>query len=423
MCLVVLRSRSTHLLQRSLLVFFHHIITSITSVYRTLHVTAAATSLTMALTAMTSWITMATLVLTSVRGSELILTASPQDIQPPMTHKLWMKCSLSDVIPDVTGSHVVGRSVPGTPDDDDDDDSHDERAAPTSAGDPIRHVATISITRDGVSVATVSPYHAARAESSDDVSNIHVTGDVSKTTGELGYLELVWDFPTEKQVGAYECSVTGITESGHSVTFGTSLEVGRSYVNLNDIIADITELKKELHQQNVTNNELQQTVAQQQTQLSAQKIQINDLNATEFQLQQTVAKQQAQLSAQSVEISHLQAELNHSQHVETGSIHCSGNSLSWTSQSKPAACDHGDQGEPCYFQQEKTMNASFTADYSRPPKVFLATKFLYVKYDSHVHYGVKLLSVDQHGFSIMCGSGPAHWTVEDMEVSWISVPV
>ena len=91
------------------------------------------------------------------------------------------------------------------------------RKSASGPRDVIRHIASMTISRDGLPVAAVSTYTSALMESDIDKPNAQTSGDVSGTSGEMGYLQVKWDFPTDTQVGRYVCTVTGITEAGHSV--------------------------------------------------------------------------------------------------------------------------------------------------------------------------------------------------------------
>ena len=266
----------------------------------------------------------------------------------------------------------------------------------SSPVDPVRHVSTITITRGGLPVATVSPYTPAVVESSDDVISVHVTGDVSGTTtaGELGFLELVWNSPTSAQAGEYECSITGITERGHSVSVSSSLEVENTQVDIHDVIGKLRDLEKMIHEQNVTNALQQQYIHLQQANTTAQ--------------QAVLDKQQHQLDI-------LSAEVKESRHVETGQLHCGGSSGSW-----PAGGGWFSHG---YFHHQMNVSTSFKTAYLTAPVVFLSVDFLYISKDQHVHYATQLQHVDQHGFSIRCGSGTSGFLLEDLGVTWIAVPV
>ena len=356
-----------------------------------------------------------------VASSELHFTASPQNVQPPVTTKLCVRCSIHDsqtsTVPSATSSStLVGRAAPdsfrkGSYQ----SSSHLNNAAPmrqnhglkrsapaNKSDDPLRHISAISITRNGAPLATVSPYNSAKAETPLDL-DIHVTGDVSNTSGQLGFLELVWNFPTSDQAGEYVCMVTGVTEAGHSATFTYSLEIRKLDIALDDLIRQIHGLQKTAFQQNITNHLQKQKLEQQQSKVDAQQV--------------TIEKQQLTLTSQQGELNDLKSEVKESRHVESGSLNCGENVSSWPTGS--SSCPHPHHF--CYFALAKTMNATFQTNYSSPPVVFLSTKYLYISKDQHTHYGIQLLSVDNHGFSMRCGSGSSPWLLGDIEVSWISI--
>ena len=302
------------------------------------------------------------------------LTASPHNVLVPMTESLWMKCSLNDsssAAPGVGSVNVVGRALPAISANKNRDSKrsastgvhHVPRSAPA---EEIRHISAITITRNGAPVATVSPYTAAKAESDLDLENMKVSGDVSKTSGELGFLELQWHFPTAEQTGEYECSVSGVSDAGHSVTLTSSVDIERSMVGLDDVINEVSGLKSEM--------------------------------------------------------SSLKAEVKQLRHVEYGSLNCGWNSATWPLGDPSTRADGGSE-QLNYYWHETKVNASFQSAYTSPPVVFLSTSHLYITKDQHTHYGTQLLSVDQQGFSFRCGSGGTGWLVQDLEVRWMSIPV
>merc|ERR1712018_884947 len=95
---------------------------------------------------------------------------------------------------------------------------------------------------NGEHVASVTQFDPAKALV--DLSNLQVTGDVSGTSGERGYIELTWLYPTQAQTGEYVCEVNAIDDAGHNVVFSTTLEVGVSSPSVDDLVGHVQELEK-----------------------------------------------------------------------------------------------------------------------------------------------------------------------------------
>lgn len=337
--------------------------------------------------------------LTSGQCTQIHLTASPDHIQTPVTASLVVRCSLDDSpspagsTSSPTGGGLVGRAVSSSSqtvrnansnsssmklvgnlkNQDSKGFAHSAilKRSASKGIDVVRHVASITITRDGAPVATVSTFSPAVVESDMDKSNIHISSDTSNTSGELGYLQLSWDFPTDVQVGVYECLVSGITKLGHTASFKQSIHVAKASTEINDLIREIRDLKMD----NIV---------------------------------------------QKAEIASLKADVQHSKHVESGSLQC-GNSDSWTKGTGGKTMHHN-YG---YFTLQRNMTQTFKTDYATPPVVFLSINHL-ISLDSMpgLHYATKLVHVDQHSFTLTCGNyDNPHYKLQDIEVDWIAVPV
>ena len=71
----------------------------------------------------------------------------------------------------------------------------------------VSEVTSITITRHTHQlVAMVTNRTKAKVEV--DVGNVNAKGRVVGRDGELGNLELIWNFPTESQNGEYRCEVS-----------------------------------------------------------------------------------------------------------------------------------------------------------------------------------------------------------------------
>jgi len=241
-----------------------------------------------------------------------------------------------------------------------------------SSNEVVKHVVGITITRDGLPVATVSTYTVAVCESKADMADIQVTGDVSQTSGELGFLDLVWYFPSSTQVGEYECTSTCVTDSGHFVTLNKTLQVRDvkgSSLDVKDMVNELKELKNMMYLHNIS-------------------------------------------------LAALKKEMEESRHVEVGYLRC-GDSNSWD-EGSPGTTSHNGWH---YYALQKHMSQNFKKNYNRPPVVFLSTSYILMGDDQTTYLGIQLLTVDELGFSIRCGTASRSSTrLNDLEIQWVSIP-
>ena len=413
--------------------------------------------------------------------SEMTFTSTPSEVKPPVTKSLDMVCAVNDdsnesVTSIVTSptptvaSGIVGRAAPETDFDVTDEApnrSPSSSSSSASANDPILHVASMTISRDGLPVATVSTYTHAHVESAADRGNLQVTGDVTGVSGggdlDLGHLHLTWDFPTSGQLGKYTCTATAITTSGHVVTLEKSVTLMTSSVDIDDILSELRDLKKSdteqdavnaaqkkdidilnrtVAQLNISNAALTRSVAQLQnlytTEIDSLKTQllavqaantaykadieilnttVAQLNTSNAQLATSVAQLQTANTASQTQIDTLENDVKEAKHTETGFLVC-GNAADWTHAAGNES-DYQYHGYDYYWYQ-KHVNATFQTDYATPPVVFLAVSHVYLGPNSdRLYYGSQLLEVSSRGFSIRCGSRDVQ--LLGMEVSWLAV--
>ena len=346
--------------------------------------------------------------------SALTFTSRPHDIQPLVTETLDMMCSVKDDLdPSVTpttsttpavNGGVVGRrrrnSNLDTSETSNQQGMISKRSSSSSSSsstDPIRHIASLTISRDGVPVAAISTYTPAVVESDVDKGNLQVTGD----TGYLGYLHLIWSFPTAQQLGNYTCSVTAITALGHPVTLTESLTLTKAHLNLFDILRELQDLKKFANDQNMTNIVQKKENEFLKSTNAAYKTELETLKGNVAQLQSSIQT--------------LRNDVDEAMHTETGLLYCGdANGNTWTHK----GTDYQYQGRNFYWNQRQ-MSATFTRKYKSPPVVFLDVAHMWLGVDDSVRYGSQLLTVDTHGFTMRCGSHDAD--MQGMEVRWISV--
>ena len=132
-------------------------------------------------------------------GSDIQFTTNSNIIQGSAGQILQLRCAImfSD-----TGGGVVGRRT---------------------ADDNVVKVASISITRNGRPVATVTTYNGARMWSNDisanDSTTVKVSGDVIRNPEEFGFLQVTWTSPTNTQAGEYECKAAGLSSTDQVAKF------------------------------------------------------------------------------------------------------------------------------------------------------------------------------------------------------------
>lgn len=396
---------------------------------------------------MTSWLTFLLLLTSSVQAAEMQFTSSPPEVHSPVTDTLDMRCSIGDDVINMVATSatttteepgLVGkRDVGGSLNQETTTVGSDKRGI--SADEVIKHVASMTISRDDVPIATISTFTSAVVESDLDKANIKVRGDVSSDKGELGYLQLVWDFPNDSQTGEYKCSAVAITELGHFVTFTKTLTVQKSSINLEDLIREVRDLKQIVTAQNVTDYEhkalianetsklqstihLQQTAIDQlQSETTSQKTTIDQLKSKTTSQQTNIDQLQSKTASQERELSSLKMDMQESKHVEQGMVNC-GSSNNWPAGSGTVTHNNLDGYRPT--GRENRVKGSFQRKFSSPPVVFVSPSYLVVGSDHHVWYGIKVVDVTTDGFTVRCDTRDGSGTLlETLEVDWVAIPV
>jgi len=125
--------------------------------------------------------------------SSITFTSTPTTIIPSFTKELDMRCELGELT-------------------------------------DVEHVMSIGISRGDQRIASISDYHAAKA----DVDKIKVEGDANGTTGS--YLSVEWSYPDKAQAGDYQCVIIVLYKDGFPGNFSASLEVESDPITLQDIV-------------------------------------------------------------------------------------------------------------------------------------------------------------------------------------------
>ena len=266
----------------------------------------------------------------AVEASGLFLTTMPQDIKITFTQRLRLQCSFTET-PTSTVGNIVGRAVPATSGVQENghfDTSNAEfisaRNAPQTHA--FKRVAGITITRNGIPIASLSSSSAAKIVSDIDKVNANISGDLSANIGgQLGNIELVWDFPTDDQIGKYQCSVEAVDDLGNTTTFSSSVAVGKSAVSIDDLLKEVHSLKTAVGEQDLTLSKQRQLIDSQRQLIDLQQASISNERSKSDNLLSKMNVQQneidqfkTQLATQQTMISHLQVELKDSVGSKSG---------------------------------------------------------------------------------------------------------
>lgn len=288
-----------------------------------------------------------------------------------------------------------------------------------SDGKP-KSVTSLTISRTGnEQVAKVSTSDAAKALA--DFASLKVEGSVAESSTGLGYIELIWENPSEKQIGQYECLVNAVNDDGHEVTMSSMIEIGVSTPTMDQLVNRIREL--ELRENSTIESLLRTTTRQRQLEKEREsaKTELSHVKqSTTQQINGIVKSSKAQMDemkAQNLKIlkdlATLQSHVKENslpRHVETGNARCQQDSNTWTK--KPNI-----RGS---MSIDDFVRINFKKPYKRPPMVMQSISILGIENTHHTRIGVYMDKVDQHGFTAICHTwGDSH--VADMHFTWISV--
>jgi FtsZ-binding cell division protein ZapB len=294
----------------------------------------------------------------TVTGSKMKFVNVPNTVEPSLTSNLTLRCSLEDTNYQPSGA-IVGRDI-------------------TNTTTNYPHVTAITIMRDNSQhVASLTPYGPPTAALYH--LNMNVTGSVSGSTSERGYLEIYFSYPTLEQCGEYFCDISAVTDQGHHVVFSTSLEVKVAEMNLDDITGHVHDLQ-------VKNDKLE-------NELQSSKNEINSLKGE-------VTSLKGQLHSQSNQINSILSTLTRVQHIEEGMFNCN-----------PAS------------SSSRSVSHTFTTPYDKAPHLHLSVTHLDYKIhtsDDNPEYKVSITHLDATSFTITCYRQTDIYYIYDFYVSWIS---
>ena len=263
---------------------------------------------------------------------------TPDEVKEGLTETTTVRCGLNDT---AVSASVIGR-----------------RGVARTAGN-VEQVSSVIIMLNGKDIASVAQSHTAKILVSS--TNIRVSGDVSGQSGERGFLELVYQYPTSSQVGDFTCEINAVSVSGHGVVFTSAVEVGISQPTLADVVSHM----------------------------------------------QQVQSEKASLEAR---VKVLEAEKYERTHSETGVIECP-DSSTWKGR-------HSKFGSTT---RDIDIVQRFQTPYSRPPTVKIGVVEMDGSNKHNARYLTSVVKVDKNGFTVRCST----WVdsqIYRMGVSWISVP-
>merc|ERR1719239_369041 len=97
---------------------------------------------------------------------------------------------------------------------------HDDHTV-TQTADNVQLVTSISISRDGVDLATISQHSPMKQMAPGAI----VTGHLTTGQAERAKLEITWPHPSQDEAGQYKCHIITFSAQGHADVFSQSLEI------------------------------------------------------------------------------------------------------------------------------------------------------------------------------------------------------
>jgi len=201
-----------------------------------------------------------------VQCSDITFTSSPSSIKTLVTDSLALRCGVTDGAPTGTSGIVGKRDI-------------SKRDVKTS---DIVHVSSIHITKNNVDVAAVTAFVAAKVF--NKTGGVHVTGKMTASGAEQGFLQVTWDYPDSSLSGSYQCIVTGYDVDGHLHTLTETVDVDDNEVTLNDVVSYIHQLKLDNELQKLINDHQKQVIEQQTTDITQLKGEISTLQKSNADL-------------------------------------------------------------------------------------------------------------------------------------------
>jgi hypothetical protein len=228
-----------------------------------------------------------------------------------------------------------------------------------------------------------------------NVTNIDVTGDLIGSASERGFLQLVFEYPSEQQAGPYDCEVNGVTDMGRSVLLTKTFHTNVTQPSFSDLVDHVRNLeivkeKLETKNQNLEMNitELNQTMSSELNQLkSVNQNLMSDITTLSSKLDQVIST------------------VERTTNIESGLIDC-----------KPKMTLHN-----TWYAGKFTQH--FTKAYNQPPNVHVSvTRWEYRNSDTGwVDFLVDVTHTNTTSFTVYCQQYQDH-TPARFKVSWVSMP-
>jgi len=311
------------------------------------------------------------LFISSTHGSGVQLSSDPKIIQTILTQDMQMSCSFND----------------------------------TTGGD-LRFVTSLVIIRNGVEIASITPFAPVYAPA--DAGKMNASGSVSSQHGAQGHLDLTWTYPDSGQSGNYSCEVNGVNSVGHTIKYTADLSIPVREPTLADITLLVRDQQIEINKQNLQNIQLK---LDNNDQKSAIQTLQSDMTAQKAGL----AKQTAQNIIINSQLDQILSQIDEARHVENGSlVFGSSKSSPWT--------DVGNY-------MERNLTAKFKYAYEKTPVVHV-TPVHVVSYNSNTNFAYSLkywldvLAVNTTEFTVCAraeGVSQSYLYFTQFDIDWISI--
>ncbi|XP_059162052.1 uncharacterized protein LOC131945084 [Physella acuta] len=299
--------------------------------------------------------------------------AQPNIILPSLSKSLQIRCSIQNASSSST-SYLLTTLMPPTT---------QMTAASTQITGPVQGpdvsyllslviVKVNKATGENETVASVAGCLAATTEDSF-TGKVKVEGSAegSPVSGEVGYLQVIWDRPGDQAGGSYYCVASALDKFKRSVSVGSSLQITSKDAAISDLVTYIAE-----HDKNISALSTQMVVLQQEKE--ALRIEVESLR-----------------SNLTSEFNQLEAWINNIQghNVQTGSTDCSGHYV------------------------------YFTQSFNRTPTVFATPGSFYISGYSSYSSGSFQIStsyVSQQSFYLSCSMSGA-FSGSSTNINWLAI--
>ena len=201
------------------------------------------------------------LVTTQASSSQLEFTASPSAIKPLISDALTLTCHVKDgatsanvgkrhAVRDVSQEiQAMSDVIPGR-------EKSDDVISRDAPSDDVSVIYSLFISKvgDKMPIASITPN--MNDTSIHNTPGINVTGHISGTGAEKGFLEVTWKDPGPDQSGSFQCTMVGADQYGRAKIIHEIVKVD---VSMNDMIGYMRQLKLTVDLHSSTIQSLQQS--------------------------------------------------------------------------------------------------------------------------------------------------------------------